>query len=131
MDLQDLVTQAKKLKENGDLYEALKLYSMAFDVTVDEAGDYARAAGPTHIDTIKDGEKVRTILPSLLEKTKEYLIKDKTAAIISNNMGTIFAELNYIEEAKESFLQAIELTPVNEKYEDPSIALDELSKNSL
>lgn len=131
MDLQQLVNQAQELKKKGDLYEALKCYSKAFDMIVDEAGDYARSTGPTHIDTVKDGKKIRTILPSLLEKTKEFLVKDKTAAIISNNMGTIFAELNYIEEAKASFLQAIELTPGNEKYEDPHIALDELSKNPI
>ncbi|MDP3882534.1 MAG: tetratricopeptide repeat protein [Candidatus Staskawiczbacteria bacterium] len=124
MDLQKLLNQAWETKKAGNLQQALNLYNQAFDILISEATQYAHNSGNTTID---DGA-TRKILPSHFSKSKEYLKKDKVAAIISNNMGTIFAELKDYENAEKFFHQSIDLTPNGEKYKDPYIALEEIKK---
>lgn len=122
MDLQELLNQAWVLKKEGNLQKALSLYSQAFDILVKEATEYAHNSR----NTVIDDEKTRKILPIYFSKSKEYLKKDKVAAIISNNMGTIFAELKDFKSAEKFFYQSINLTPNNEYYKDPHIALKSL-----
>jgi tetratricopeptide (TPR) repeat protein len=124
MELQELLNQAWQLKKEGDLKMALNLYNQAFDTLIKETSNYAHDSG----DTVIDDEKSRKILPAYFSKSKEYLKRDKVAAVISNNMGTIFAELGDFESAEKFFHQAIDLTPNNENYQDPHIALQELKK---
>lgn len=128
MDLQELLNRAWDLKKNGEKLEALKLYNQAFDILSKEAQRFAHDSGGTYEDAEENGDKVRKILPKFFDKAKEYLKRDKVAAVISNNMGTIFAELGDNEGAKKMFEQAIELTPDREDYTDPKIGLAELRK---
>lgn len=124
MDLQELLNQAWETKKEGNLQKALNLYNQAFDILIKEAIEYSHNSG----NTVIDDEKTRKILPSYFTKSKEYLKRDKVAAVISNNIGTIFAELNDFENAEKFFHQSIDLTPDNKDYQDPYIALEELKK---
>lgn len=128
MDLQKLITKAKEAKQKRDLTAALKYYSKAFDVLVKEANVYADSFEDTGYESIEDGKRVWTDTPVFFEKAKEYMKRDKTAAVISNNMGVILAELGDLENAKEWFKQAIELTPDGIKYQDSYRNLEELKK---
>src|SRR3989338_3674805 len=109
MKIQDIVYVAKQLKLEGRLDEALKAYSEAFDLLVKEAHEYARV----HEGAVVGIEATRKITPVLFEKAKQYLKQDKIAAVISNNMGVIFAQQENFDSAKKFFEQAIELTPNN------------------
>lgn len=124
MTLQELLNSAWETKKEGDLLKALNLYNQAFDIIIKEASEYAHNSG----DTIIDEGKTRKILPSHFTKVQEYLRKDKVAAVISNNMGTIFAQLDDFKSAEEFFHQAIELTPDNENFQDPHIGLREIQR---
>lgn len=128
MDIQKLLDDAWIIKKDGNLTEALKLYNQAFDILIEEARAYARKSGQTIVDFEENGKQIRQILPAHFDKSKEYLKQDKVAAVISNNMGTVWAELGEFETAKKFFNQAIELTPDGMVYQDPHIALEELKK---
>lgn len=128
MNLQELLNRAWELKKSGERLEALKLYSQSFDILSKEAQKYAHNSEGTYEDIEENGENVRKISTKFFDKAKEYLKRDKVAAVISNNMGTILAELSDYEGAKKMFEQAIELTPDNMEYPDPKIGLGELEK---
>lgn len=124
MDLQDLLRKASDLKKSGNRVDAFKMYSEAFDVLVKEANTYADSFENTGYGSIdEDGKKVWTTLPAFFEKAKEYMKRDKTAAVITNNMGVILAELGDTKGAKKWFEQAVELTPDHVDYPDPTINL--------
>jgi tetratricopeptide (TPR) repeat protein len=121
-ELQLLINDAWKLKKENNLLQALDYYNDAFDILVQDANEYANKHGNPY----KDQGDTRMVLPSHFDLTKKHLKGDKLACTISNNMGTIFAELGDEKTAKEMFQQAIELTPDNLEYNDPKIALEEL-----
>ncbi|MFA6534267.1 MAG: hypothetical protein WCT37_03780 [Patescibacteria group bacterium] len=123
-DVQGLVNKAQELKEKGDLNGALACYSDTFDLMIKEADEYARKQEGSIVDV----GKVRTITPKFFEESKKYLKQDMTVAIISNNMGTLFARLGDEENARKMFEQAIDFTPDNREYFDPKIGLRELKK---
>ena len=124
MDLQILINKAQELKHEGKLQAALACYSNAFDLLTKEADGYARNIEGTMVDV----GKLRAITSKLFNEVKKYFKKDKTASIISNNMGTILAELGDIEGARRMFVQAIELTPDGVDYSDPKIGIEKLKK---
>lgn len=124
MELQELITKAWNFKKEGKRAKALKLYSRAFNVLTQEAIKYTCGFD----DVIKDKGSTRKILPKYFEKSKEYLKQSDVACKISNNMGTILAELGDIEGAKRMFEQAIDLTPEGIDYQHPKIGLKELKK---
>lgn len=123
MDLQELLHKASDLKKSGNRVDAFKMYSEAFDVLVKEANTYAGSFENTGHESIEDGQKVWTDTPAFFEKAEEYMKRDKTAAIITNSMGVILAELGDAEGAKKWFEQAVELTPDRVDYPDPIINL--------
>ena len=124
MDIQVLVDKARKLKSEGKLQRALACYNDALSLLIKEADKHARNTDGAMIDV----GKVRTITSKLFDEAKNYLKRDKITAVVSNNMGTILAELGDYEGAKKIFEQAIELTPDGEDYPDPKIGLEELKK---
>lgn len=123
MDLQELLNKAAELKKNGKRVDAFKMYSAAFDVLVKEANTYAGSFENTGYESIEDGKRVWTDTPAFFEKAEEYMKRDKTAAVISNNMGVILTELGNAKGAKKWFEQAVELTPDHVDYPDPTINL--------
>ncbi|MFY9463404.1 MAG: hypothetical protein WAP52_04470 [Candidatus Sungiibacteriota bacterium] len=129
MELQELLNKAWRLKKDGERLDALKLYSHAFDIVTKEAQEQAHNSQGSHEDIIEDGKKVSKILPHFFVKAKAYLKRDKVAAVISNNMGTILLEISDFDGAKKMFEQAIELTPDGEIYDDPKIGLKEFENN--
>lgn len=131
MDLQKLVDEAWTLKKSGKLTEALGLYSQAFDVLVSEASANARMQEGTFEDNEENGKSVRKVLPKHFGEAKRYLKQDKTAAVLSNNMAVIFAELDDRKAAKDFFEQAIDLTPEGEEYTEPKMGLLELEKGDV
>ncbi len=128
MDLQKILNKARELKKKGEKVEALKLYSQAFDILSKEAQEYAHNSKESYEDIEENGESIRRILPEWFDKAKEYLKRDKTAAVISNNMATILGELGDYEGARKMFEQAVELTPDGENYPNPRLGLEELKK---
>lgn len=123
MNLPDLLNKASDLKKKGKRVDAFKMYSEAFDVLVKEASTHAGSFENTGYESIEDGQKIWTDTPAFFEKAEEYMKRDKTAAVISNNMGVILAELGDAKGAKKWFKQAVELTPNQVDYPDPTINL--------
>jgi tetratricopeptide (TPR) repeat protein len=123
-NIQELVNKAQELKEGGDFHAALACYSDIFDLLIKESDEYARKQEGSIIDV----GKLRTITTKLFEESRKYLKRDKTAAIISNNMGSLFARLGDVDNAKKMFEQAIDLTPDDKEYTDPKIGLIALGK---
>jgi len=124
MDLQVFINKVQELKYEGKLQEALACYSNAFDLLTKEAHEYAKNIEGSIVDV----GKLRTITSKLFDEVNRYFKKDKTASIISNNMGTILAEIGDIKGARRMFMQTIELTPDKMDYSDPKIGLEELKK---
>lgn len=123
-EIQILVNRAVELKNEGNLVAALSCYNDAFDMLIHEANSYARQQD----GSVKEIGSVRTIMPKLFDESKKYLKSDMTAAIISNNMGTLMARLGDFDGAKKMFEQSIDLTPDNTIYNDPAIGLKEIEK---
>ncbi len=121
-EIQGLVNKAKELKDSGKYQEALMCYSDTMDLLIKEASDYAHKQEGTVVDV----GTVRSITPKLFEESRKFLKQDITAAIISNNMGSLYARLGDIENAKKMFEDAIDLTPEGQEYNDPKIGLDEI-----
>lgn len=128
MDLQELLNKASGLKKSGKLAEAFKMYSATFDILVKEANTYADSFENTGYESTEGGKRTWTDTPAFFEKAEEYMKRDKTAAVISNNMGIILAELGDLKGAKGWFEQAVELTPDYLDYPDPQINLKSLEK---
>ncbi len=124
MDLQELINNAREATHNGELRKALDYYNQAFDLLVKESSEYVSKKDGVSDDI---GE-TRLINPKYFDESKSYLKRDKTAAVISNNMGVIFAKLTDYEAAEKFFTQAIELTPDDYDYSDPVIGFSELKK---
>jgi len=122
--IQILINRAVELKNEGNLVAALSCYNDAFDMLIHEANSYARQQD----GSVKDIGSVRAIMPKLFDDVKKYLKLDMTAAIISNNMGTLMARLGDFDGAKKMFEQSVDLTPDNKAYNDPIIGLKELEK---
>ncbi len=64
----------------------------------------------------------------MFEECEKYLKRDKVAAVISNNIGVIFAELGDYKNAEKFFNQAIKLAPDEVDYKEPQKNLEELKK---
>ena len=128
MNIQDQIDKAEKLAGEGKATEALGVYSGALDHLVKESVQYAHSVPENFEETTKNGKKVKKILPQALESSKKYLKQDKSVAVISFNMGVIYAQTGERELAKEFLKQAIELTPDDEEYEDPKRALEALEE---
>ena len=122
MDLQEKINKAVALKKQGKLVEALGVYDDVYNMLVREATKRANSIKGTTID---DG-KTSTIMPKFFNEADKHLKRDKTACIVANNMGTIFAELGDFENAKKMFTDAINLTPKDFEYKDPHTALEQL-----
>ncbi|PIT94307.1 hypothetical protein COT98_04320 [Candidatus Falkowbacteria bacterium CG10_big_fil_rev_8_21_14_0_10_39_9] len=72
----------------------------------------------------KDG--ARYLLPAYFAAFSNALRSDILYSNIVNNIGTLFAETREIEEAKKCFLEAIDFTPQEMKFDNPHINLENL-----
>lgn len=99
----------------GKLELALSCYSDIFELLSEEADKQAGAADGTRVQV--GGLTAATTL--LSEAKKEHLRRDNLAAIVSNKIGVIYAELGQEEDALHWLRQAIELTPDGEDYPEP------------
>lgn len=121
-DIQGLVNKAQELKDSGKYQEALACYNDAMDLLVKESNNYARNQEGTH----QDIGKIRALSTKFFEESRKFLKQDMTAAIISNNMGSLYARLGDFENAKKMFEDAVNLTPDGIEYNDPKIGLTEI-----
>lgn len=118
-----LIDQASTFEKAGELASALEVYSKTLDFLVEQAKEYAQLASPAVIEAIVG---TGSISMEYLSKFNEYLKKDKTAALVSNNMALVFAKMGNKESARAFFEQAIDLTPKGECYDAPHIGLEML-----
>ncbi len=107
----------------GKLELALSCYSDIFELLSEEADKQASAADGTRVQV--GSLTVATTLLSEAKK-KQYLRRDNLAAIVSNKIGVIYAELGQEEDALHWLRQAIELTPDGEDYPEPQDNLKHL-----
>lgn len=112
---------ALQLEQQGEKEEALLALSKAFDVLIDEAGAYARSQ-----ETVTDIEHLRARAPQLLENSNKYLRQNLTAAMILNNMGLLFMELEQFDAAKQKFEESVAVIPLEEDYSEPQNNLQAL-----
>ena len=113
-EMETLVEAAFQLEQQGEKEEALITLSKAFDLLIEEAAVYARSQ-----ETTTDIEVLRARAPQLLENSNKFLQQNLKAAMILNNMGLLFMELEQFDAAKQKFEESINLTPVEENYSEP------------
>jgi tetratricopeptide (TPR) repeat protein len=119
-----ILEKAFCLRSDGKITQALKMYSDAFNLLVQEAAEDAKKTEEMY----ENSGSERKISQKYLEKFRSYLRQDKRASVISNNMGVLFAQTGEKASAKTFFEQAIDLTPKGEKYDDPYIGLEILKE---
>lgn len=113
-EMETLVEAAFQLEQQGEKEEALLTLSKAFDLLIDQAGIYARTQ-----ETATDLDVLRARAPQLIENSNKFLRQNLTAAMLLNNMGMLFMELEQFDAAKQKFEESINLTPQTEEYADP------------
>lgn len=123
--LKQLVSEAEELHKRGENKKALENYSQALDALVAVAKAHAERAEPTMMEAVMGSG---TMSQEYLKKFNGYLKKDQTAAIISNNMAALFAQMGDKASAQAFFEQAIDLTPKDVCYDGPHIGLEMLKK---
>jgi len=123
--INELMREGEMAQRNEDLGKSLGYYSKAMDVLVARAKAYAQKAEPAVMEAIVGSGVVSA---QYLSKFNEYLKKDHTAAIVSNNMAMLFAKMGNKASARDFFEQAIDLTPSGAAYDDPHIGLEMLKK---
>jgi|GEM_PF-1190986 len=121
--IQELLAAAQELESRGDLEMALDSYSQVLDKLVAEAKIYAQNAGPGIIEAVTGSGAVSE---SYLVKFKENLKKDRTAAIVSCHMASLFSRMGNDASAKVFFEQAVDLTPDGVVYDDPHVGMSSL-----
>ena len=109
---QEKFNQAREFKKQGNLSNAMSLYSELYEQLIRDA--FEHTGGSTGL-AIDDKEKV-----------DKYLTGDNLACTILNNMGVIWAETGNKEGAKKYFKLSINLTPRDLDYQNPIIGLKEL-----
>lgn len=114
--MEQLLETALALEKQGEKEESLVVLSRAFDVLIDQAGIYARAQESATTDI----EELRALAPRLIEHSNTFLRANVTAAMILNNMGLLFTELEQHDAALQKFEEAVRLTPPDTEYDDPT-----------
>lgn len=114
-------------KKVGKFHNALEWYDKGAEILCQHATDKAHEdPSKCYIDEEINGEKIRKMLPYVLNKTKEILKSTPDYAAIKNNMGVCFAELGDVQGARDAYREAIEMTPDGYNYPNPIINLREL-----
>lgn len=115
-------------KMSGENHKALEWYSRAAECIVSAVTDEVyKDKEKCYRYEIVDGEKTCVILPYTLEKTHEMLCSDPMYAVIKNNMGVCFIELDDINAAQGQFRKSIEFIPEGYNYPEPYRNLESIS----
>ncbi len=120
--VEDIIEVAQSLQDKGQNEQALEAFSRAFDLLIDQAGQYARAQ---EADTTDD--ELRTIAPRLFEHSTVFLKKNIMAAYLLNAMGVLFGQMKDYDNAQQKFLEAIAYIPDNIEYSDPADNLERIA----
>jgi uncharacterized protein HemY len=118
-----LVAVAQSLQDKGKIDQALQAFSQAFDVLIDQAGQYARAQEAA----ITDPTELRAIAPQLFEHSRVFLKQNIMAAYLLNAMGVLFAQLKDYDNAQQKFIEAISYIPDHTDYSDPADNLERIA----
>jgi tetratricopeptide (TPR) repeat protein len=121
--LEDLLREGEQAQKFDQLEKSLGYYSEALDLLIGRAKDYAQKAEPAAMEAILGSGAMST---QYISKFNEYLKKDQTAAIVSNNMAVLFAKMGNKSSAAPFFEQAIDLTPEGVTYDAPHAGLEML-----
>ncbi len=123
--VEEFIQRATDLESVGDKYGALEALNSAFEVLIFDASEYALA---------KEGLSRESNLiikrAELLEHSNSFLSKDLSAAMILNNMGILFLEMEEFDAAYQKFEDSIGLIPsgivYDEPFENKKIALNKI-----
>ena len=127
-ELRTLLASAVTARTDGQVEAALNYYSDAFNVLVATAAEYAR----TETGSLDfDDNALREIAPLLMQSSKEYLMRDLTAAAILDAMGVLFGEMGDYDNAKQKFEEAIEFIPEGMTYDEPTQHLMDISSRVI
>jgi uncharacterized protein HemY len=121
--VEQLLERAQDLQDKGKTEESLEQYSKAFDVLIDEAGEYARQQEAD----ITELPELRKIADKLFAHSKVYLKKNITAAYILNAMGVLFAQLKDYTNAEQRLTEAMDFIPDGAEYNDPADNLERIA----
>ncbi|MFZ3074048.1 MAG: hypothetical protein WA093_02880 [Minisyncoccales bacterium] len=121
IQMNKIIREAENFEKAGELGNALEYYSRALDVLVLAAKDYAEISEEGQISAVMGTGQISA---QYMARFNDYLKKDKTAAVVSNRMGLVFARMENKASARAFFEQAIDLTPGYLEYNDPHIGLE-------
>jgi tetratricopeptide (TPR) repeat protein len=122
--VEDYIEVAQTLQDKGEIEAALEQFSKAFDLLIDEAGQYARAQEAD----ITDMDELRAMAPKLFVHSKVFLKQDITAAYILNAMGVLFGQMKDYANAQQKLLESMEYIPDGADFSDPADNLERLSE---
>ena len=121
-ELSEIISEAAVYGREGDFGKAIYRFSRALDIVVARAKEYAQKDETAAVDP-ESG-----IDPAYMARFCEYLKRDKTASVVSNDMALLFARMGNCSSARIFFEQAIDLTPAGVVYDDPHVGLEMLKK---
>lgn len=122
--IEQLIDVAQGLQDKGKIEEALQTFSKAFDMLIDNAGQYALEKNAD----VTDISALRELTPILFAYSKEYLKQNITASYILNAMGVLFAQMKDIANAQQKFIEAMEYIPDGQDFSDPADNLERLAE---
>ena len=114
-------------RKMGDIKSALIEYYRAVEVLNESAFNYIKNNNPEIIGSSKD-DKIFDVNPLFLLEIKKVLKSNIQYASLMNNIGACFLESGQTQNAKECFLESIEFTPENIKYDPPVMGLKYLDE---
>lgn len=122
--IEQLIDIAQGLQDKGKLEEALQIFSKAFDMLIDDTGQYALEKNAD----VTDMSELRQLAPVLFAHSKEYLKRNITAAYVLNAMGVLFAQMKDVVNAQQKFMEAMEYIPDGQDFNDPADNLERLAE---
>ncbi len=128
--VQSLNSLGLTYKKIGNIAKALELYELAAQTKMENIFEDLKKSGhnPFKNETSSENKRITFVNNDYINLVPVKLKDDMTYCILQNNIGTCYALLGKMEDAKNAFLESIEFIPVGMKYEEPYIGLRQLDE---
>lgn len=113
-EIEKLIEESLELRKNNLKEDALIALSKAFDLLVDESAIYAKKQEGAQTEN-----DLRLVEAKLISHSNDFLKKNLSSAMILNNMGILFSELEQYDAALQKFEESIHLIPEGQEYGEP------------